>query len=169
MATMQAAEMQLQLPQTSARLQKDRADQLGMSPRMPTSPSVPRPASSESSPRQQMAATSSVHFPPQKRPTTARAQPELLSKLLFFVRHELQQVMSPPGTDQHIRDRLHVFRRALGHFASSFGAYGPLLLAIQQAYEDALARAESKASGIEHMSERLELMQGEASQLLMHR
>ena len=169
MATMQAAEMQLQLPQTSARLQKDRADQLGMSPRMPTSPSVPRPASSEASPRQQMAATSSVHFPPQKRPTTARAQPELLSKLLFFVRHELQQVMSPPGTDQHIRDRLHVFRRALGHFASSFGAYGPLLLAIQQAYEDALARAESKASGIEHMSERLELMQGEASQLLLHR
>ena len=159
----------MQLPQTSARLQKDRADQLGMSPRMPTSPSVPRPASSESSPRQQMAATSSVHFPPQKRPTTARAQPELLSKLLFFVRHELQQVMSPPGTDQHIRDRLHVFRRALGHFASSFGAYGPLLLAIQQAYEDALARAEAKASGIEHMSERLELMQGAASQLLLHR
>jgi hypothetical protein len=157
------------LPQTSARLQKVRVDQLGMSPRMPTSPSMPRPDSSASSPRQQMAASSSAHFPPQKRPTTARSQPELLSKLLFFVRHELQQVLSPPGTDQHIRERLDVFRRAFGHFTSSFGAYAPLLLAIQQAYEDALARSEVQASGIEHMSERLELVQGEASQLLLHR
>ena len=112
---------------------------------------------------------SSSHFPPQKRPTTSRSQPELLSKLLFFVRHELQQLLSQPGTDEHIRERLHVFRRALGHFASSFGAYAPLLLAIQQAYEDALARSEIQASGIEHMSERLELVQGEASQLLLHR
>ena len=112
---------------------------------------------------------SSSHFPPQKRPTTSRSQPELLSKLLFFVRHELQQLLSQPGTDEHIRERLHVFRRALGHFASSFGAYAPLLLAIQQAYEDALARSEVQASGIEHMSERLELVQGEASQLLLHR
>ena len=154
---------------TAAMLQKDRVDQLGMSPRMPTSPSMPRPASSEPSPRQQTAASSSAYFPPQKRPTTARSQPELLSKLLFFVRHELQQLTGTPGTDQHIRERLHVFRRALGHFASSFGAYAPLLLAIQQAYEDALARSEIQASGIEHMSERLELVQGEASQLLLHR
>ena len=99
------------LPQTSvrvdhlgmsARIQKDRVDHLGMSPRMPTSPSMPRPASSTSSPRQQM---SSSHFPPQKRPTTSRSQPELLSKLLFFVRHELQQLLSQPGTDEHIRER----------------------------------------------------------------
>ena len=65
------------------------------------------------------------------RPTSARAEPELLQKLLHFVRQELR--LTDPRAEGYVNERLDVFRRAFGHFTSAFGAYAPLLVAVQQA------------------------------------
>ena len=161
-------------PRLSSRLQVDAAQYFELVP-----PAAPRPGSAAPSPREtalsrpQSARTLGDTLPlASSRPAVAgrgKPQPELLQKLLFFVRHELQNLHTPPGSDQHVLERLDVFRRAFGHFISSYGAYAPLLLAIQQAYEDAVARSEDRASGLDRMHERLELMRGEAAQLLQAR
>ena len=119
-------------------------DMRPLTPRPP--PATPRPATAAPSPRPGSSSGSYVIAHPTQRPSTARVgQPELLSKLLYFVKHELDKVESPPGSDAHIRERLDVFRRGFGHFIAAFGAYSPVLLAVQQAYEDALARADERA------------------------
>lgn len=92
--------------------------------------------------------------------------PELLQKLLRFVRHTLAEL--DPSSHGHVEERLDVFRRAFGHFTAAFGAYAPLLLAVQEAYEDALAHAHARATGVDEAAERLALMQEETTQLMAH-
>ena len=155
---------------TASRLQMTKARDAVLLPgqSQPLTPRPPQPVARPASaaPRPNSAAPSTVISYP-ARPATARtSQPEILSKLLYFVRHELQNAEAPAGSDAHVHERLDVFRRAFGHFIASFGAYSPLLLAVQQAYEDALTRAEDRAASVDSMRERLELMRDETSQLL---
>ena len=98
-----------------------------------------------------------------RRPATARSakpQPELLAKLLCFIRTELHAVGHDP------EGRLEVFRRAWNHFISAFGSYAPLLLAIQQAYEDSLRRATGAAADVDLLRARMATMQSESAQLI---
>ena len=98
------------------------------------------------------------------RPHSARSDPELLQKLLHFVRTELRS--AHPDHPGYIDERLGVFRRAFGHFIASYGTYAPLLTAVQEAYESALHQARAGSAGVEAMSERLALMQSETRNLL---
>ena len=100
------------------------------------------------------------------RPVSGRSDPELLQKLLHFVRQELQY--ADPADAGYLDERLDVFRRAMGHFIAAFGAYSPLLTAVQQAYEDALRHATSRAAGVDELAGRLALVQDETQQLLEH-
>ena len=99
------------------------------------------------------------------RPNGPR-DPELLQKLLHMVRQGLRG--AEPGSYGYIEHRLDVFRRAFGHYITAYGAYAPLLLGVQEAYEDALAQATARAEGVNDVTERLSLMQDEARQLLEH-
>ena len=53
------------------------------------------------------------------------SDPELLQKLLHFVRQGLRDAV--PGTPGYVDERLDVFRRAFAHFIGAFGAHAPLL------------------------------------------
>ena len=107
---------------------------------------------------------------PARRPVTggdsprgaaAQTEPELLHKLVQFVRTELTKLGSP-GIDE----RLEVFRRAFHHFISTFGAYAPFLLAVGRAYDDALEKARGTGADVHDLSSRLATMQSESAQLL---
>ena len=95
-------------------------------------------------------------------------EPELLQKLLFYVRQGLRGVGADPSSPDYLDERLDVFRRAFGHFINAWSSYAPLLLAVQEAYEDALASARAGATGVEEVTARLSLMQEETKQLLAH-
>jgi hypothetical protein len=159
------------LSAASGRMQRERAANLLLAPGMPPS----------SRPRKMLmtAATDAHHLPsPSIGARNAKAlavgrlsappssDPELLQKLLRFVQHGLNEV--EPASHGYQEERLDVFRRAFGHFTAAFGAYAPLLLAVQEAYEDAIAHAEARAAGVDEAAERLALMQEETSQLMAH-
>ena len=97
------------------------------------------------------------------RPQSAH-DPELMQKLLHFVRQELRHVDAQD--EAYVDERLVVFRRAFGHFIAAYGAYSPLLLAVQEAYESALHYARSRSLGVDALTERLALLQDETRQLL---
>ena len=96
----------------------------------------------------------------------ARDDPEMLQKLLHLVRTGLRD--ADPGSIGYVEQRLDVFRRAFTHFIAAYGVYAPLLLGVQEAYEDALAHATAQAEGVEEVAERLALIQDETTQLLDH-
>ena len=98
------------------------------------------------------------------RPQSARSDPELLQKLLCFVNQELHH--TDPHSSSYIDERLNVFRRAFGHFTAAYGAYAPLLDAVREAYESALQQARLRAAGVDALSERLALIQDEASRMI---
>lgn len=100
------------------------------------------------------------------RPGSGRrpADPDLLQKLLHFVRQELRHLDAQSAG--YVDERLDVFRRVFGHFTAAYGAYAPLLLAVQEAYESALQDARGRATGVDAISERLALMQDEARRMV---
>ena len=100
------------------------------------------------------------------RKQSAPRDPELLQKLLFMVRQGLRG--AEPGSFGYTEHRLDVFRRAFGHYISAYISFSPLLLGVQEAYEDALAQATARATGADDATGRLSLMQDEAQQLLEH-
>ena len=151
-------------------MQRERAANLLLAPGMPPS-SRPR--------KMMLSATDAHHLPAPTigaRNSKALAvgrltappssDPELLQKLMRFVRHGLADL--EPGSHGYVDERLDVFRRAFGHFTASFGAYAPLLLGVQEAYEDALAHNSARASGVDEVTQRLALMQQETAQLMAH-
>ena len=102
------------------------------------------------------------------RPSSARShisqrpEPELLTRLLQYVRHEFKQLHGEPTPDE----RLDILRTAFELFIASFGAYSPLLTAVKHAYDEALHHEKTRALAVGDLSSRLSLMQGETQQLL---
>ena len=103
---------------------------------------APQPQLMPPSPSIGQRASKLLNGPPAR--LTSTSDPELLQKFLHLVRQGLRDA-DEPGTPGYIEQRLEVFRRAFGHYISAFGNYSPLLLGVQEAYEDALAHAVARA------------------------
>jgi hypothetical protein len=148
----------------AGRLQQDRAASLLLAPDAPPRPRLaPRPTDGHLLPAPSLGARASKAWQG-NRPPNHPLDPELLHKLLHFVRQGLRGAEA--GTVGYVEQRLDVFRRAFSHFIGAYGVYAPLLLGVQEAYEDALAHASARATGVDEVSERLALMQHESRQLL---
>lgn len=99
-------------------------------------------------------------LPPRSPRADCKPEPELLTKLLAYVKMELAAL----GSSGHAVDqRLEVFRRAFDHFISAFGSYQPLLLAIKQAYEDAHQAASGDSADVQLLRSRFETMQSDSA------
>jgi hypothetical protein len=98
-------------------------------------------------------------LPPRSPRADRKAEPELLTKLLAYIKMELAAL--GPGSCA-VDQRLAVFRRAFDHFISAFGAYQPLLVAIKQAYDDAHRAAAGDAADVELLRSRFETMQADS-------
>lgn len=146
------------------RLQAERAAKMSLTPGRPRQKTVQASSNPHllPSPNLGTLASKALHTGRQ----TMHTEPQLLQKLLHFVRQGLQD--TEPGTPDYVEERLEVFRRAFNHFIAAYGAYAPLLLGIKEAYEDALARAGVRATRVDEVTERLALMQAESQQLLAH-
>jgi hypothetical protein len=99
-------------------------------------------------------------LPPRSPRADCKPEPELLTKLLAYVRMELAALGSG---GRAVDQRLEVFRRAFDHFISAFGSYQPLLLAIKQAYDDAYRAAAGDAADVQLLRSRLETMQSDSA------
>ena len=116
--------------------------------------------------------------PPAAPPATtprSSAPPEALTRLLRFVRAQLYEIgfvdpqghpVPQPATPRAVRDRLEVYRAAFDLFIGCFGAFAPLLLAIKQAYEDALRVEAGSAAAHDELHARLATYQDESRGLL---
>ena len=96
------------------------------------------------------------------RPNSARLEPELLSRLLNYIRTEYKHLHGTPTPDE----RLQILGSAFDIFITHFGVYGPLLTAIKHAYDESLHYERTRARAVDEISGRLSMMQTETQQLL---
>ena len=92
---------------------------------------------------------------------SVRAEPELLSRLLAYVRHEFRHLRGQPSPEE----RLQVLSSVFDTFIANFRSYTPLLTAIKHAYDEALNHERARARSVGELSGRLSLMQAETQQV----
>eukprot|EP00967_Tisochrysis_lutea_P088293 scaffold125197_cov30-Tisochrysis_lutea.AAC.5 len=103
-------------------------------------------------------------LPPRSARAERKSEPELLNKLLAFIKAELAALGGPAGL--RVDQRLEVFRQAFDHFIAAFGAYKPLLLAIKQAYDDAYHAVMGDRADVELLRSRFATLQSDSAAVI---